>query len=211
MVMNEADLTAEMQAAQAKVKNMMKRIKRWTLEKRLDDDAFRTRNEFTEELPPLSQIQRVYVLTWRKDGRPVVVRQGDASAPWGLPSVEREPGGEGESSEGDGEADAKALDGWLKETARELWGIRVQSWYQAARLHLTATSEARDVPPGTERFYLFLCATASGFDDIPEDAGWSRRVITTKEFVSLLREHYVEYDEILDQVHDGYLIRQAQG
>lgn len=211
MVMNEAELTAEMQAAQAKVKNMMKRIRRWTLEKRLDDDAFRTRNEFTEELPPLAEIQRVYVLTWRKDGRPIVVRQGDASAAWGIPSVEREPGEGAEAASSTAKAEAKAFDAWLKETAQELWGIRVRSWYQAARLHLTATSEARDVPPGTERYYLFLCATASGLDDIPEGAGWSRRAITTKEFVSLLREHYVEYDEILDQVHDGYLIRQAQG
>lgn len=39
--------------------------------------------------------------------------------------------------------------------------------------------------------------------------GWSRRSITTKEFVVLLREHYAEFVELLDPVHDGYLIRQA--
>ena len=86
---------------------------------------------------------------------------------------------------------------------------RIKDWYQGARLRLSSTKEATDLPLGTERFIVFLCAIAGSLDDIPDDVGWSRRSITTKEFVVLLREHYAEFVELLDPVHDGYLIRQA--
>ena len=89
--------------------------------------------------------------------------------------------------------------------------ITIKDWFQAARLQLTATTHAVDAKPGSERFFLFLCANASKLDDIPADAGWARRAIETKNFVALLREQYNEFDEILDQVHDSYLVRQAQG
>jgi hypothetical protein len=211
MGINEADLQAEMAKAEVKVKNWAKRKRFWGREKRWDGDQFRSRNELTDELPALNLIQRVFILLWRTDGKPIVVRQGDSEEPWSIPMVERDASAAADDSfSGELTANREALDGWLKDAADELWGIKIADWYQAARVHLTATELATDAEAGDERYFLFLCATAAGTKDIPEAADWSRRSITTKEFVAIVRDHYVEFDEFLDQVHDGYLIRQAQ-
>ena len=204
---SEAEIQQQMAVAEAKAKLVAKRIKHWTLEKRYGDNEYLARNEFTEELPALNQIWRLYLLTWRKDGRPLVVRQDGADQLWTIPTVEQEL----DTSEDAGKpATKKQMGAWLKPMAKERWGITIKNWYQAARLHLTATTHAVDVKPGSERFFLFLCANASKLDDIPADAGWARRAIETKDFVSLVREQYYEFDEILDQVHNGYLVKQAQ-
>ncbi len=208
MATDDPQIQQAMMEAEKKAALVKKRIRHWTIEKRFDDDRFRSRNEMTAELPPLEQVQRAYILTWRKDGKAVVVRKGDPSEPWSLPTVEQDLDDPASLALPVGD-DRKGFDGWLKETARELWGIQITDWYQGARLRLTSTKEATDLPLGTERFIVFFCATAGSLDDIPDDVGWSRRSITTKEFVVLLREHYAEFVEILDPVHDGYLIRQA--
>ncbi|HJN92897.1 MAG TPA: hypothetical protein QGF05_09275 [Dehalococcoidia bacterium] len=211
MGINEADIQAEMAKAEVKVANWAKRKRYWGREKRWDGDQFRSRNEITDELPPLNTVQRVFMLTWREDGKPIVVRQGDSEEPWSIPTVERDATASSDDTfSAETAGNREMLDAWLKDAASELWGIQVADWYQAARVHLTATENATDAEAGDERFFLFLCATSSGTKDIPEGAEWSRRSITTKDFVAILREHYIEFDEFLDQVHDGYLIRQAQ-
>ena len=204
---SESEMQSLMASAEAKAALIAKRIRNWTLEKRFDDDEYITRNEITDELPPLHQIWRLYLLTWRKDGRPVVVRQDGANQPWAIPMLEQEP----EDADTAGKpATKKQIQAWIKPTAKTRWGITLKDWYQAARLHLTATTQAVSVEPGTERFFVFLCASASKLDDIEADAGWARRAIETKDFVALLRAQYPEFDEILDQVHDSYLVHQAQ-
>ena len=203
---SESEMQTLMASAEAKAALVAKQIKNWTLEKRFGDNEYITRNEITDELPPLNQIWRLYLLTWRKDGRPLVVRQDGPDQPWAIPTLEQEP-----SDEDPGKpATKKQMDAWIKPTSKERWGITLKDWYQAARLQLTATTQAVSVEPGTERFFVFLCASASKLDDIGADAGWARRAIETKDFVALLREQYPEFDEILDQVHDSYLVRQAQ-
>ena len=204
---SESEMQTLMASAEAKAALVAKRIKNWTLEKRFDDNEYLTRNEITDELPPLNQIWRLYLLTWRKDGRPLVVRQDGSDQPWAIPLLEQELDDADQASK---PATKKQMNAWITPTAKERWGITLKDWYQAARLQLTATTQAVSVEPGTERFFVFLCASASKLDDIGADAGWARRAIETKDFVALLRDQYPEFDEILDHVHDTYLVRQAQ-
>lgn len=204
---SESEIQTLMASAEAKAALIAKQIKNWTLEKRFDDNEYITRNEITDELPPLNQIWRLYLLTWRKDGRPLVVRQDGPDQPWVVPTLVQEPDDADASSK---PATKKQINAWIKPTAKERWGITLKDWYQAARLQLTATTQAVTVEPGIERYFVFLCASASKLDDIGADAGWARRAIETKDFVALLREQYPEFDEILDQVHDSYLVHQAQ-
>lgn len=204
---SESEMQTLMASAEAKAALVAKQIKNWTLEKRFGDNEYITRNEITDELPPLNQIWRLYLLTWRKDGRPLVVRQDGPDQPWAIPMLEQEPN---DADAAGKPATTRQMNAWIKPTAKERWGITLKDWYQAARLHLTATTQATSVEPGTERFFVFLCAGASKLDDIGADGGWARRAIETKDFVALLRDQYPEFDEILDQVHDSYLVRQAQ-
>ena len=169
---------------------------------------YRARNEPTNEVPPLDRVERIYLLTWLGE-KAVVIRHGGPGAPWEVPIavLGGSTGGVGDAATGG----AKALDAWIKTLAQDLWQIRVASWYQASRLELTANHDARDATPGSVRYWLFLCATASRLDALPEDADWARRSITRRDFTKVLRNQYGEFDEILDAAHDGYLIRQAQG
>ena len=73
-----------------------------------------------------------------------------------------------------------------------------------------ANVDATSVAPGTLRYELFVCATASRLDDMAEDSEWSRRTITRRDFVQVLREGYAGVDEILDAAHDAYLIAHAK-
>ena len=170
---------------------------------------FRARHEVTSNVPPADLVTRVYLLTWHKD-RPVVVRQGDRSEPWQIPTLEREaPAGEG-NGKGSTKSGASAIDRWIKSEARKQWGIRVKDWFQHGRFELVANVDATSIAPGTLRYELFVCATASRLDDQPDDSEWSRRTITRRDFVQLLRESYAGIDEILDAAHDAYLVTQAK-
>ena len=174
---------------------------------------FRARNESTDAVPPLDRVERIYLLTWLRD-KAVVIRHGAPGAPWEIPVAVL---GGGTADVGDtappapAKGGAKDLDTWIKHLTSDLWQIRIRSWYQASRLALTANHDAQDATPGSVRYWLFLCATASHLDDLPDDADWARRSIIRREFTQLLRSHYAEFNDILNAAHDGYLIRQAQG
>lgn len=193
------------------------RAEAWEFRKRnyIDEfrvaDDFRARNEVTADVPPADLVTRVYLMTWHKD-RPVVVRQGDSSEPWQIPTMERDaPAGEGNGDgKGTTKSNAKAIDRWIKSEAREQWGIRVKDWFQHSRFELVANIDATSVAPGTLRYELFVCATASGLDDQPDASAWSRRTITRRDYVQLLREDYAGLDDILDAAHDAYLVAQAK-
>ncbi len=163
----------------------------------------------TSDVPPADLVDRIYLLTWHKD-RPLVVRQGDRSAPWQIPTMEREaPAGEG-NGKGSTKDGTSAINRWIKSAAREQWGVRVKDWFQHSRFELVANIDATTVAPGTLRYELFVCATASRLDDLADDSEWSRRAITRRDFVQLLREGYAGVDEILDAAHDAYLVAQAK-
>ena len=191
------------------------RAEAWEFRKRnyIDEfrvrEEFRARNEVTSDVPPADLVDRIYLLTWHKD-RPVVVRQGDSSAPWQIPTMERAaPAGEG-NGKGSTKDGASAINRWIKSEARAQWGVRVKDWFQHSRFELVANVDATSVAPGTLRYELFVCATASRVDDLAEGSEWSRRTITRRDFVQVLREGYAGVDEILDAAHDAYLVAQAK-
>ena len=75
---------------------------------------------------------------------------------------------------------------------------------------MQATPGNTDVEPGTQRFDLFLCATAGRLDDLPEGSGWARRTITTRDMLKLIRQRYTEFDVMLIAAHEDYLMRRAK-
>ena len=162
-------------------------------------------------MPELDQIDRVFLLVWHKE-KPLLVRKGDEFEPWRLPVLDRmaEPELFESSPSAKSTSAEKRLERWLKGVARERWGIGVRDWYQWGFQRLTATTEAADVAPGSERFDVFLCATASKLDDLPEEGEWARRYTSTRDLNKLLRDQHLEFETTLMEVHSSYLIRQAQ-
>ena len=175
------------------------------------DERFLAVNQETAEAPPLAQVDRIYLLVWHK-GKPVVVRYGEPSAPWELPVIERAAGADGErAGKGKAATPPEALERWLKQSAKALWGIQIGGWYQHSRLELTASALQSEVEPGSVRYWVFACATASRLGEAPAGRDVTRRAMDTRDYARLLREQYAEFDEILDAAHDGYLIRAARG
>jgi hypothetical protein len=200
--------TPEMTKARVRAEAWENRKRNYIDEFKVPDD-FRARNEVTADVPPADLVRRIYLLTWHKD-RPVVVRAGDGPQPWEVPTLEREaPAGKG-NGKSSAKSGTSAIDRWIKREARDQWGIRVKDWFQHSRFELVANVDATSVPPGTLRYELFVCATASRLDDLPDDSDWSRRTITRRDFVQILREGYAGIDEILDAAHDAYLVAQAK-
>lgn len=200
----DRDVPSDVKNAIARAEAEEGRKRNWIGEKLIDGE-FRALTETTDGVPPLDMVTRVYAMSWRGD-RPLLVRSGDASTPWGIPLLEHDAGGDVGGRNG---ANDKALDKWLKAEMRQRWGIRVKDWFQHARLELTAIADATSVDPGTRRYYLFLCVNVSKLDDLPDDAPWSRRTIERREFGIVLRQQYQEFDEIVEAAHDAYLVRQG--
>jgi hypothetical protein len=194
---------AAMEEARLKTIAHRRRIRHWTHEKALGDDWI-GKLETTPEIPGIAQINGVYLMSWYKD-RPVVVRPPDATVaeiPY-LDVDEQTAASQGQRTS------EEALERWLTAAAKDRHGIRINGWYQHGCLTLAPSPTNQDVPPETRRYDLFLCATTSALDDLPEDA-WARRTITRKDFVELIRTRHPEYVELIEQAHDGFLIRRAQ-
>ena len=190
---------AEVAAARAR------KLRNWKREKQLGDQWLGELVE-TDQVPPLDQVERVYLLTWHKD-RPVVVRT-EGSDLLVVPTLDVDPAAV--DSAGKRRSPAAALERWLKPIAKGEWGIRIGDWFQHSRLEMRATSDNHDYPAGTERYQLFLCATATHLDDLPEGSGWARRTITRKDFGQLLNDRYLEYGRNLHRAHDAYILSRAR-
>ena len=185
-----------------------RRRKVYLQQRRLGD--WIARIEASEEVPELDAIESVHLMMWHRE-KPLLVRQGDAFQEWRVPVLVRaeEPElfDDGESGTQGGE---ERVGRWLKVVAQERWGIGIDDWYQWGVQRLTATTRVEGVTPGTERFDVFLCATAGKLSDLAEDGEWSRRYTTTRDLNKLLRAQHLEFETTLTEVHSSYLIRQAQ-
>ena len=190
---------AEVAAARAR------KLRNWKREKQLGDQWLGELVE-TDQVPPLDQVERVYLLTWHKD-RPVVVR-AEGSDLLVVPTLDVDAAAV--DSAGRRRSPAAALERWLSPIAKGEWGIRIGDWFQHSRLEMRATSDNHDYPAGTERYQLFLCATATRLDDLPEGSGWARRTVTRKDFGQLLNDRYLEYGRNLHRAHDAYILSRAR-
>jgi len=195
---------AIMQKAQAMALAEARRIRNWTYQKEIGDDWV---GELvtTDEVPPIDEIDRVFVLTGHKD-RMIVVR-ADGSDDFEIPAVEVDAAARDAPRKG---SPAKQLDRWLKPVSKGQWGIRIKDWYQHSRFDMEATQENPDFEAGTHRYSLFLCATASKLDDLPEGSPWARRTITTRDFGNLIRLRYMEFDTSLIDAHNDYVMRREK-
>ena len=195
---------ALMQQAQERALAEARRIRNWTYQKKIGDDWV---GELvtTDEVPPIDQIDRVFLLTGHKD-RMVVVR-ADGADDFEIPAVEVDDAARDGAGKG---SPAKQLERWLKPVCKGQWGIRLKDWYQHSRFDMEGTPENTDFEPGTHRYSLFLCGTASKLEDLPEGSPWARRTITTRGFGQLIRLRYMEFDVNLIDAHNDYVMRREK-
>ena len=170
------------------------------------------RIEESEEMPDLDAVDGAFLLIWHK-GKSLVVRQGGAFEPWMVPTLDRtvEPELFDDSAKPKARSTTKRLGRWLKRVAQERWGIGIGAWYQWGFERRTATTEATEEVPGSERFHLFLCLTAVKLADLEVDGEWARRYATTRDLNKLVRDQHLEFETALMQAHSSYLVRQQTG
>ncbi len=186
------------------------RRKVYIQQRRLGDWVARI--EESEEVPDLDAVDRAFLLVWHK-GKPLVVRRGGAFEPWLVPTLDRaaEPELFDDSAAPRTRSRAKRMGRWLKSIARERWGIGMGGWYQWGFERRTATTEATEAAPGSERFHLFLCLTATKLADLEVDGEWARRYAVTRDLNKLVRDQHLEFETALMQAHSSYLVRQQTG
>ena len=140
----------------------------------------------------------------------VVVRRG-SEGPWRIPEATSEdlqdlttakPARRG--------APEPCLTRWIKDFARTRWGVRVKAWYPQSRLRLTGMDQAESVEPGSTVYQIICCVTAAGLDNVPAEGGWSRRTMTRRDLIVVIREQYSQMNEILEAAYSDYMIRQAK-
>lgn len=172
---------------------------------------FIAHREESAETPEIDLVEGVYLLVFQRD-KPLVIREGDLTAPWDIVVFRRAEAPEqwpAPGVAGKAETPGRRMDKWLKAIVRERWGIQIKEWYQHGRVRLTATEQAKSAPPGSERYQLFLCATAGSVAPVPETAGWGRRAITGRELNVILRDRHQWSEEMLVAAHSSYLVRQS--
>ena len=60
------------------------------------------------------------------------------------------------------------------------------------------------------RYDLFLYGTAGKLEDLPEGSAWSRRAITRRDFIQLIRSGYTEFEETVRDVHETYVFERER-
>ena len=195
---------AEMQAAQQKIAAERRRIRHFTYEKELGADWVGTLAE-SDETPPLDQVDSVYLVLGYRD-RMVVVR-ADGESQFRIPMLQVDAAARDTSPRG---GPGAQLGRWLKPVCRGQWGINLKQWTQHTRFEKEATEENTTTAPGSMRYDLFLYATANKLEDLPEGSAWSRRSVTRKDFIQLIRSGYTEFEETVRDVHEAYVIERER-
>ena len=195
---------AEMQAAQQKIAAERRRIRHFTYEKELGGEWVGRLVE-SDETPPLDQTDRVFLVLGYKDRMVVVRAEGDSH--FLIPALGVDAAARDTSARG---GPGAQLGRWLKPVCRGQWGINLKQWTQHTRFEKEATDENTTAPPGSMRYDLFLYGTAAKLEDLPEGSAWSRRAITRKDFIQLIRSGYTEFEETARDVHETYVFERER-
>ena len=195
---------AEMQAAQQKIAAERRRIRNFTYEKEMGKDWIGTLSE-TDETPSLDQVDGVYLILGYKDRMVVIRAEGESQ--FRIPMLRVDAAARDASARG---GPAAQLGRWLKPVCRGQWGIQLQEWTQHTRFEKEATDENTTAAPGSMRYDLFLYGSASKLDDLPEGSAWSRRSVTRKDFIQVIRWGYTEFEETVRDVHETYVMQRER-
>ena len=180
------------------------RARSWKREKEIGD-GWLGELAVSDEVPPIDQVNRIYLLAGFKDRMVVVRPQGGDLLE--LPALTVDAAARDGARKG---APSNQLERWFKPICKGQWGMHLKEWYQHSRFEMRPTPENTDIDRDARRFDLFLCATATRLDDLPEGSPWARRTVTTRDMVKLIRERYTEFDVVLNAAHEDYVVRRAK-
>ena len=195
---------AEMQAAQQKIAAERRRIRNFTYEKEMGKDWIGTLSE-TDETPSLDQVDGVYLILGYKDRMVVIRAEGESQ--FRIPMLRVDAAARDTSGRG---GPGAQLGRWLKPVCRGQWGIQLKEWTQHTRFEKEATDENTTAAPGSMRYDLFLYGTAGKLDDLPEGSAWSRRSVTRKDFIQVIKWGYTEFEETVRDVHEAYVMQRER-
>ncbi len=179
-------------------------------EELLVDEAFLAYKDKTEIIPDPDLIERVFLLIRRRD-RHLVVRLGDRSQPWELPILEFEiePRVEDAAEDADQEERRQLLDDMIRRVVHETWQVPIIDWAIHTRTQMTAKDNQTEYEPGARRYELVVTAQCAEPDDLAEDTEWARRFFPPREMNQVLRQRYMDREE-LGLAHEQQVIAAAK-
>ena len=179
-------------------------------EELLIDDVFLAYKDKTDVLPDPDLVERIFLLIRRRD-RHLVVRLGDRSQPWQLPILEFEidPRPEEGPDDADQEARREQLDEIITSAVHDIWQVPIIDWDVHTRVKMTAKDNQSEYEPGSRRYELVVTAECGDPDDLADDSEWARRFFVPRDMNLVLRQRYLDRDE-LGLAHDQQVIAAAK-
>ena len=174
------------------------------------DDIFLMYKDRTEELPDPALVERIFLLVRRGD-RHLVVRHGGRGQPWELPILEFEiePRHEPDEPATDQEARRAELTQTIRSVVLDTWQVPVTEWQQHTLIQMTARNNQDAYEPGVRRYELVVTAQCGEPEDLTPDTEWSRRFFRPREMNQVLRERYMDREEI-GLAHEAQVIEAAK-
>ena len=195
------------QAAMAALPKPRRKIWR---EELLVDEVFLAYKDPTDILPDPDLVERIFLLIRRRD-RHLVVRFGDRKQPWQLPILEFDISPRREEGPEDAEQEQRRerLDEMIKSVVHDTWQVPITEWDIHTRTQMTAKDNQTRFEPGSRRYEIVVTAQCGDPDDLAEDSEWARRFFIPRDMNLVLRQRYLDRDE-LGLAHDQQVIAAAK-
>lgn len=210
MAFGEHPMGDPMMDPEAALRNLPKpRRKIWRQEVWVDD-TFLMYKDQTEDLPDPELVERIFLLARRGD-RHLVVRHGGRGQPWELPILEFEiePQHEPDGSETDQEARRAELTQTIRSVVLDTWQVPIIDWSQHTLIQMTARNNQDAYEPGVRRYEMVVVAQCGEPEPLDPESGWSRRFFRPREMNQVLRERYMDREEI-GLAHEAQVIEAAK-
>lgn len=210
MAFGEHPMGDPMMDPEAALRNLPKpRRKIWRQEVWVDD-IFLMYKDQSEDLPDPELVQRIFLLARRGD-RHLVVRHGGRGQPWELPILEFEiePQHEPDDAETDQQARRAELTQTIRSVVLDTWQVPITDWSQHTLIQMTARNNQDAYEPGVRRYEMVVVAQCGEPEDLNPDNEWSRRFFRPREMNQVLRERYMDREEI-GLAHEQQVIEAAK-
>ena len=210
MAFGEHPMMDPMMNPEAALASLPKPRRKVWREELLVDEVFLAYKDRTETLPDPELIERIFLLV-RRGERQLVVRLGDRHQPWELPILEFEiePRAETGPEDADQEERRVRLNEMICAVVHETWQVPIVDWAVHTRVQMTAKDNQTQYELGARRYELVVTAECAEPDDLAADSEWSRRFFAPREMNQVLRQRYMDREE-LGLAHEQQVIAGAK-
>ena len=101
------------------------------------------------------------------------------------------------------------LDEMIRTVVYETWQTPIIDWAVHTRMQMTAKGNQTQYEPGARRYELVVTAECAEPDDLADDSEWARRFFAPREMNQVLRQRYMDREE-LGLAHEQQVIAAAK-